>query len=127
MCAGYRSLAFIASRRGTETLAATVREQVGMVDESLTGKVAAYRGGYLAGRALGAGGYVDTVGSAPRSRRIDAAYTTAPRFAVRVRKAKVPQRIAVRLRIDAGQPLAARLRPGMSVIVRVDTRSEAMD
>lgn len=48
MCAGYRSLAFIASRRGTETLAATVREQVGMVDESLTGKVAAYRGGYLA-------------------------------------------------------------------------------
>ena len=48
MCAGYRSITFIASRRGTETLAATVREQVGRVDESLTGKVAAYRGGYLA-------------------------------------------------------------------------------
>ncbi len=36
---------------------------------------------------------------------------------------KVPQRIAVRLRIDAGQPLAARLRPGMSVQARVDTAS----
>jgi multidrug resistance efflux pump len=36
---------------------------------------------------------------------------------------KVPQRIAVRIRIDPGQPLAARLRPGMSVEVRVDTSS----
>ncbi len=35
---------------------------------------------------------------------------------------KVPQRIAVRLRIDPGQPLAARLRPGMSVVARIDTR-----
>ncbi len=34
---------------------------------------------------------------------------------------KVPQRIAVRIRIDANQPLAARLRPGMSVQARVDT------
>jgi multidrug resistance efflux pump len=34
---------------------------------------------------------------------------------------KVPQRIAVRLRIDPGQPLADRLRPGMSVEARVDT------
>lgn len=34
---------------------------------------------------------------------------------------KVPQRIAVRLRIDPHQPLAQRLRPGMSVIARVDT------
>ncbi|MBB4154341.1 multidrug resistance efflux pump [Sphingomonas jinjuensis] len=34
---------------------------------------------------------------------------------------KVPQRIAVRIRIDPGQPLYARLRPGMSVQVRVDT------
>jgi multidrug resistance efflux pump len=34
---------------------------------------------------------------------------------------KVPQRIAVRLRIDPGQRLAARLRPGMSVQARVDT------
>jgi multidrug resistance efflux pump len=34
---------------------------------------------------------------------------------------KVPQRIPVRIRIDPGQPLAARLRPGMSVQARVDT------
>ena len=48
MCAGYRSITFIASRRGTEALAQTVRDQLGQIDESLTGKVAAYRGGYLA-------------------------------------------------------------------------------
>lgn len=35
---------------------------------------------------------------------------------------KVAQRIAVRIRIDPGQPLADRLRPGMSVVARVDTR-----
>jgi multidrug resistance efflux pump len=35
---------------------------------------------------------------------------------------KVPQRIAVRIRIDPGQRLASRLRPGMSVVARVDTR-----
>ncbi|RDE05717.1 HlyD family secretion protein [Sphingomonas aracearum] len=34
---------------------------------------------------------------------------------------KVPQRIPVRIRIDPGQPLATRLRPGMSVQARVDT------
>jgi multidrug resistance efflux pump len=34
---------------------------------------------------------------------------------------KVPQRIAVRIRIDPGQALGARLRPGMSVQARVDT------
>jgi multidrug resistance efflux pump len=34
---------------------------------------------------------------------------------------KVPQRIAVRIRIDPNQPLAQRLRPGMSVQARVDT------
>jgi multidrug resistance efflux pump len=34
---------------------------------------------------------------------------------------KVPQRIAVRIAIDPGQPLAARLRPGMSVEAHVDT------
>ena len=34
---------------------------------------------------------------------------------------KVPQRIAVRIKVDAGQPLARRLRPGMSVQARVDT------
>jgi len=36
---------------------------------------------------------------------------------------KVPQRIAVRIRIDPGQRLAERLRPGMSVEARVDTSS----
>lgn len=35
---------------------------------------------------------------------------------------KVAQRIAVRIAIDPGQPAAARLRPGMSVEARVDTR-----
>lgn len=34
---------------------------------------------------------------------------------------KVPQRIAVRIRIDPGQPLSQRLRPGMSVQARIDT------
>jgi multidrug resistance efflux pump len=34
---------------------------------------------------------------------------------------KVPQRIAVRIRVDPGQALSARLRPGMSVEARVDT------
>ena len=34
---------------------------------------------------------------------------------------KVAQRIAVRIRIDAGQPLAPRLRPGMSVEAKVAT------
>jgi multidrug resistance efflux pump len=34
---------------------------------------------------------------------------------------KVAQRIPVRIRLDPGQPLAARLRPGMSVVARVDT------
>lgn len=36
---------------------------------------------------------------------------------------KIPQRIGVRITIDPGQPLAARLRPGMSVEARVDTRA----
>ncbi|SFR76692.1 HlyD family secretion protein [Sphingomonas jatrophae] len=34
---------------------------------------------------------------------------------------KVAQRIAVRIRVDPGQPLAERLRPGMSVQAHVDT------
>jgi multidrug resistance efflux pump len=34
---------------------------------------------------------------------------------------KVPQRIAVRIRIDPGQALAKRLGPGMSVIATVAT------
>ncbi|MDB5480928.1 MAG: secretion protein HlyD [Caulobacteraceae bacterium] len=38
---------------------------------------------------------------------------------------KVPQRIGVRIGIDPGQALAMRLRPGMSVVARVDTRSRS--
>ena len=37
---------------------------------------------------------------------------------------KVPQRIPVRISVDAGQPRAERLRPGMSVEVHVDTAEE---
>ncbi|NWP89671.1 HlyD family secretion protein, partial [Escherichia coli] len=33
---------------------------------------------------------------------------------------KIPQRIAVRIRIDPGQAAAARLRPGMSVEASVE-------
>jgi multidrug resistance efflux pump len=36
---------------------------------------------------------------------------------------KVPQRIGVRIAIDSGQPLAARLAPGMSVEAVVDTKA----
>ncbi|WP_310961515.1 DEAD/DEAH box helicase [Nocardioides terrisoli] len=42
-----RTLAFVASRRGTETIARTSRRQLAEVDASLSGQVAAYRGGYL--------------------------------------------------------------------------------
>jgi multidrug resistance efflux pump len=37
---------------------------------------------------------------------------------------KVVQRLPIRISIDPGQELAARLRPGMSVIARVDTAAE---
>lgn len=40
---------------------------------------------------------------------------------------KIAQRIPVRIGIDAGQRLADRLRPGMSVIVSIDTSSERSD
>ncbi|HEY9100643.1 HlyD family secretion protein [Chitinimonas sp.] len=38
---------------------------------------------------------------------------------------KVPQRIGVRIQIDPDQPMLGWLRPGMSVEVRVDTRSKS--
>jgi multidrug resistance efflux pump len=34
---------------------------------------------------------------------------------------KIPQRLLVRITVDPGQPLADRLRPGMSVLASVDT------
>jgi multidrug resistance efflux pump len=40
---------------------------------------------------------------------------------------KIAQRIPVRIRIDQGQALAHRLRPGMSVIVNIDTSSNLND
>ncbi|MGH8053485.1 MAG: HlyD family secretion protein [Stenotrophomonas sp.] len=39
---------------------------------------------------------------------------------------KVVQRLPIRISIDADQPLAARLRPGMSVVVNVDTAAEPL-
>lgn len=38
---------------------------------------------------------------------------------------KVPQRLPVRIVLDPDQALAARLRPGMSVIAEVDTSEQA--
>jgi DEAD/DEAH box helicase domain-containing protein len=46
-CAGVRSLAFVRSRRGVETVAATTQRLVRDVDPDLADRVAAYRGGYL--------------------------------------------------------------------------------
>jgi multidrug resistance efflux pump len=37
---------------------------------------------------------------------------------------KVAQRLPVRISVDEGQPLAALLRPGLSVVVRIDTAAE---
>jgi DEAD/DEAH box helicase domain-containing protein len=42
-----RTLAFVRSRRGAETVALTTRRLLGEIDPSLAGEVAAYRGGYL--------------------------------------------------------------------------------
>jgi multidrug resistance efflux pump len=38
---------------------------------------------------------------------------------------KIPQRLPVRISVDADDPLARRLRPGMSVVASVDTRKAA--
>jgi DEAD/DEAH box helicase domain-containing protein len=46
-CAGVRTLAFVRSRRGVETVAATARRLVRDVDPDLHDRIAAYRGGYL--------------------------------------------------------------------------------
>jgi len=44
---GVRTLAFVRSRRGTETVALGTRRLLDEVDPALAGRVAAYRGGYL--------------------------------------------------------------------------------
>ncbi|MEU6854748.1 DEAD/DEAH box helicase [Actinacidiphila alni] len=45
---GVRSVAFVRSRRGAELVALIAQERLAEVDSSLPGRVAAYRGGYLA-------------------------------------------------------------------------------
>lgn len=45
--AGVRSLAFVRSRRGAETVAMLAKDDLAEVDPSLPDQVAAYRGGYL--------------------------------------------------------------------------------
>lgn len=71
---------------------------------------------------------VDALGSARLSGRVESlAPAAGSEFAVlRADNStgnfvKVAQRIAVRIRIDPHQPLARRLRPGMSVVARIDT------
>nr|WP_239152407.1 DEAD/DEAH box helicase [Virgisporangium aurantiacum] len=44
---GIRTLTFVRSRQGTETVAALAREALAQVDDELADRVAAYRGGYL--------------------------------------------------------------------------------
>lgn len=44
---GVRSVAFVRSRRGAELIAVIAQERLAEVDRALTGRVAAYRGGYL--------------------------------------------------------------------------------
>lgn len=39
---------------------------------------------------------------------------------------KIPQRLSVRIAVDEGQAATQRLRPGMSVVVSVDTKTHAM-
>jgi DEAD/DEAH box helicase domain-containing protein len=46
-CAGVRTLAFVRSRRGVETVASTAERLVRDVDPELVDRIAAYRGGYL--------------------------------------------------------------------------------
>jgi DEAD/DEAH box helicase domain-containing protein len=44
---GVRTLAFVRSRRGAEAVAMTTRDTLAEIDPELTGRVAAYRAGYL--------------------------------------------------------------------------------
>jgi multidrug resistance efflux pump len=72
---------------------------------------------------------VDALGSARFSGRVeDLSPAAGSEFAVLKPDnatgnfVKVPQRIGVRINVGPGQPDAARLRPGMSVEARVETR-----
>lgn len=44
---GVRTVAFVRSRRGAELISLIAQERLGAVDRELSGRVAAYRGGYL--------------------------------------------------------------------------------
>ncbi|RAJ61751.1 DEAD/DEAH box helicase domain-containing protein [Streptomyces sp. Amel2xB2] len=44
---GVRTVAFVRSRRGAELISLIAQERLGAVDRQLSGRVAAYRGGYL--------------------------------------------------------------------------------
>jgi len=48
VCSDVRTLAFVRSRRGAETVAMMARDDIEEVDAELVDRVAAYRGGYLA-------------------------------------------------------------------------------
>ena len=48
VCSGIRTLAFVRSRRGAETVAMLAKDSVDEIDGDLATRVAAYRGGYLA-------------------------------------------------------------------------------
>jgi multidrug resistance efflux pump len=73
--------------------------------------------------------YVDALGGARLTGHVERmAPATGSEFAVLKSDnatgnfVKVAQRISVRIAVDSNQPLAARLRPGMSVEVEVDTK-----
>lgn len=85
------------------------------VGQSATFKVDALDGALLTGQ-------VERISPATGSE-----FTVLPADNATGNYVKIAQRIPVRIRIDAGQALARRLRPGMSVIVSIDTSSNLND
>ncbi|HZV66907.1 MAG TPA: HlyD family secretion protein [Telluria sp.] len=79
------------------------------VGQSASFKVDALDGAMLKGR-------VETISPATGSE-----FSVLPADNATGNYVKIAQRIPVRIRIDPGQPEAARLRPGMSVVVSIDT------
>ncbi len=72
---------------------------------------------------------VDALGGARLTGRVDriapatgAVFSILPPDNATGNFIKIPQRIGIRIAVDRGQPLAQRLRPGMSVETSVDTR-----
>ena len=83
------------------------------VGQSATFKVDALDGAALKGR-------VETISPATGSE-----FSVLPADNATGNYVKIAQRIPVRIKIDPGQPEAARLRPGMSVVASVDTAGGA--